>query len=75
MRLFEKFQSPEKRAATVLERADGLVAHGRFDDAIEALGHLQASGRMVGAITHVEAMKAQVPTGIEVRRRPAGGGP
>jgi DNA repair exonuclease SbcCD ATPase subunit len=29
---------------------------------------------MVGAITHVEAMKQQLPTGIEVRRRPAGGG-
>ncbi|MFZ9482330.1 MAG: phytanoyl-CoA dioxygenase family protein [Ilumatobacteraceae bacterium] len=37
MRLFEKFQSPEKRADSVLERADGLVSHGRFDDAIEAL--------------------------------------
>jgi DNA repair exonuclease SbcCD ATPase subunit len=29
---------------------------------------------MVGVITHVEAMKQQLPTGIEVRRRSDGRG-
>ncbi len=60
--------------ALFVDEGFGSLDPEALDDAIEALGHLQASGRMVGAITHVEAMKAQVPTGIEVRRRPAGGG-
>jgi exonuclease SbcC len=60
--------------ALFVDEGFGSLDPEALDDAIEALGHLQASGRMVGAITHVEAMKAQVPTGIEVRRRPAGSG-
>ncbi len=60
--------------ALFVDEGFGSLDPEALDDAIEALGHLQAIGRMVGAITHVEAMKAQVPTGIEVRRRPAGGG-
>ena len=43
-------------------------------EAIEALHQLHATGRMVGAITHVEAMKQQLHVGIEVRRREDGRG-
>lgn len=37
MRLFEKFQSPERRADSALEHADALAARGRFDEAIATL--------------------------------------
>lgn len=42
--------------------------------AIDALHEIRATGRMVGVITHVEAMKHQLPNGIEVRRRVDGRG-
>lgn len=45
-----------------------------LDDAIDTLHQLHATGRMVGAITHVEAMKQQLHLGIEVKRLPHGGG-
>ncbi|MFM7252687.1 MAG: hypothetical protein ACKO27_06435, partial [Ilumatobacteraceae bacterium] len=45
-----------------------------LDDAIGALSMLQATGRMVGAITHVEAMKQQLHVGIEVQRLADGRG-
>jgi exonuclease SbcC len=60
--------------ALFVDEGFGSLDPESLDDAIDALTHLRASGRMVGAITHVEAMKQQLPTGIEVRRRPAGGG-
>jgi len=37
-----------------------------LDDAISALEKTQSAGRMVGAITHVEAMKERLPVGILV---------
>jgi exonuclease SbcC len=60
--------------ALFVDEGFGSLDPESLDDAIDALTHLRSSGRMVGAITHVEAMKQQLPTGIEVRRRPAGGG-
>jgi exonuclease SbcC len=45
-----------------------------LDDAIETLHQLQSTGRMVGAITHVEAMKERLHTGIVVSRLPDGRG-
>ncbi|MSO87649.1 MAG: SMC family ATPase [Acidimicrobiia bacterium] len=45
-----------------------------LDDAIDTLHQLHATGRMVGAITHVEAMKQQLHLGIEVKRLPDAGG-
>lgn len=41
--------------------------------AIDALEGLHAAGRMVGAITHVDAMKQSLHVGIEVTRLPGGG--
>ena len=45
-----------------------------LDQAVASLASLQAGGRMVGAITHVDAMKQQLHVGIEVRRRNGGSG-
>ena len=60
--------------ALFVDEGFGSLDPDALDDAIDALQHLQASGRMVGVITHVEAMKQQLPTGIEIRRRPDGRG-
>ena len=61
---------------------DALFVDGGFgsldpqalDDAVNALAQLQAAGRMVGAITHVDAMKQHLHVGIEVRSLPDGRG-
>lgn len=43
MRLFEKFQSPERRADSALENAASLAARGRHDEAIATLESANAS--------------------------------
>jgi exonuclease SbcC len=60
--------------ALFVDEGFGSLDPEALDDAIDALSHLQAGGRMVGVITHVEAMKQQLPTGVEVRRRSDGRG-
>jgi exonuclease SbcC len=60
--------------ALFVDEGFGSLDPEALDDAIDALSHLQAGGRMVGVITHVEAMKQQLPTGIEVLRRSDGRG-
>ena len=53
--------------ALFVDEGFGTLDPDALDDAIAALASLQAAGRMVGAITHVEAMKQQLHVGIEVR--------
>lgn len=48
----------------------GSLDPDALDLAIDTLDQLRAGGRMIGIITHVEAMKQTLPVGIEVRRRP-----
>jgi len=60
--------------ALFVDEGFGALDPDALDDAIEALQQLHASGRMVGAITHVEAMKQSLRTGIEVRQRSDGRG-
>lgn len=60
--------------ALFVDEGFGSLDPAALDDAIDALHHLQATGRMVGVITHVEALKHQLPIGIEVRHRPDGRG-
>jgi len=60
--------------ALFVDEGFGSLDPDALDDAIEALQHLHATGRMVGVITHVEAMKQQLRTGIEVRLRDDGRG-
>ncbi|MFZ9628906.1 MAG: AAA family ATPase [Ilumatobacteraceae bacterium] len=60
--------------ALFVDEGFGSLDPDALEDAIRALALLHASGRMVGAITHVEAMKQQLHVGIEVRRLPDGKG-
>lgn len=66
--------SGKRFEALFVDEGFGSLDPQSLDDAIEALHQLHATGRMVGAITHVEAMKQQLHVGIEVKRLPDGGG-
>ena len=58
-----------------LRHNDGRVAsEAMLDQAIAALDRLRHHGRQIGVITHVEAMKAALTVGIEVRPLPGHGG-
>ena len=52
--------------ALFVDEGFGSLDPRALDDAIEALIMIQAGGRLVGAITHVEAMKQHLHVGIEV---------
>jgi exonuclease SbcC len=60
--------------ALFVDEGFGSLDPRALDDAIEALSLIQAGGRMVGAITHVEAMKERLHPGIEVKALPDGRG-
>lgn len=60
--------------ALFVDEGFGSLDPEALDQAVDALHQIHATGRMVGVITHVEAMKQQLPTGIEVRRRTDGRG-
>lgn len=60
--------------ALFVDEGFGSLDPRALDDAIETLHQLQATGRMVGAITHVEAMKERLHTGIVVSRLADGRG-
>jgi exonuclease SbcC len=55
-----------------IDEGFGSLDAGTLDMAIEVLERLQASGRRVGVISHVEAMKERIATQIRVMR--IGGG-
>ena len=60
-------------AATLfIDEGFGALDATSLDLAIDALETLQAQGRMIGVISHVEAMKDRIPVQIQVRR--LGGG-
>lgn len=60
--------------ALFVDEGFGSLDPTALQEAIGALHQLRATGRMVGAITHVEAMKQDLHVGIEVRRLPDGRG-
>lgn len=60
--------------ALFVDEGFGSLDPAALDQAVDALHQIHASGRMVGVITHVEAMKQQLPTGIEVIPRSDGRG-
>jgi exonuclease SbcC len=60
--------------ALFVDEGFGSLDPDALDQAVDALHQIHASGRMVGVITHVEAMKQQLPTGIEVVPRSDGRG-
>ncbi|MGV8986823.1 MAG: AAA family ATPase [Cypionkella sp.] len=60
-------------AATLfIDEGFGALDAESLDLAIDALETLQAQGRMIGVISHVEAMKDRIPVQVRVRRQ--GGG-
>jgi DNA repair protein SbcC/Rad50 len=63
-----------KIEALFVDEGFGSLDPRALDDAIETLHQLQATGRMVGAITHVDAMKERLHAGIVVTRLPDGHG-
>ena len=60
--------------ALFVDEGFGSLDQDALGDAIDALEMIQATGRMVGAITHVEEMKNRLHKGIEVSRLPNGRG-
>ncbi len=60
--------------ALFVDEGFGSLDPDALDQAVDALHQIHSSGRMVGVITHVEAMKQQLPIGIEIIRREDGRG-
>ena len=60
--------------ALFIDGGFGSLDPRALDDAIETLHQLQSTGRTIGAITHVEAMKERLHPGIIVKRHPSGKG-
>ena len=60
--------------ALVVDEGFGSLDPDSLDQAVDALTHIQAGGRTVGVITHVEAMKENLAIGIRVDRLPNGKG-
>jgi exonuclease SbcC len=60
--------------ALFVDEGFGALDPDALDLAIAALDELRGGGRAVGVITHVEALKAALPVGIDVRPRPDGHG-
>ena len=60
--------------ALFVDEGFGSLDTQALDDAIGALEKIQSTGRMVGAITHVEAMKERLPVGIMVEPNADGRG-
>jgi DNA repair protein SbcC/Rad50 len=50
----------------------GSLDRRTLDTAMETLDSLRAGGRMVGLISHVEAMQEDIPAGLHVERLPDG---
>lgn len=55
-----------------IDEGFGTLDAETLDVAISALENLQASGKMIGVISHVEALKERIGTQIEVSKQPGG---
>ena len=55
-----------------IDEGFGSLDQDTLDSAIEVLRDLLGSGRTIGVITHVEAMKQELPVGLEVQPRADG---
>ena len=51
-----------------LDEGFGTLDSATLDTALDALDTLNASGKMIGVISHVEAMKERIPVQIKVRK-------
>ncbi|WP_228850163.1 SbcC/MukB-like Walker B domain-containing protein [Halocynthiibacter styelae] len=60
-------------AATLfIDEGFGSLDAESLDMAMDALENLQAQGRTIGVISHVEAMKDRIPVQVRVSRHGAG---
>lgn len=59
--------------AMFIDEGFGSLDADALDRAVDALLDLRSTGRMVGVITHVDALKRQLPIGIDVVKHSAGG--
>jgi exonuclease SbcC len=66
--------SGKRPQALFIDEGFGSLDPKALDDVIETLQQLQATGRLVGAITHVPEMKERLHQGIVVSKRPDGRG-
>ena len=66
--------SGQRMEALFVDEGFGSLDPKALDDAIETLHQLHATGRMVGAITHVETMKERLHVGITVEALEGGRG-
>ncbi|MEX1235961.1 MAG: AAA family ATPase [Roseovarius sp.] len=55
-----------------IDEGFGTLDAGSLDMAIDALEALQAQGRMIGVISHVQAMQDRIPVQIQIKSRGAG---
>ncbi len=51
-----------------LDEGFGTLDNETLDVALDALDSLNASGKMIGVISHVEAMKERIPVQIRVQK-------
>ena len=51
-----------------LDEGFGTLDAETLDTALDALDSLNASGKMIGVISHIEAMKERIPTQIQVKK-------
>ena len=56
-----------------LDEGFGTLDPETLESALAALDQLQASGRMIGIISHVEALKERIPTQIRVHKQAGSG--
>lgn len=57
-----------------IDEGFGTLDADTLDIAIQALENLQATGKTIGIISHVEALKERIATQIQVSRLPGGSG-
>ncbi|MFT6388440.1 MAG: exonuclease SbcC [Cellvibrionaceae bacterium] len=51
-----------------LDEGFGSLDRETLDIALDALGNLNASGKMIGVISHVDALKERMPVHIEIKK-------
>ena len=51
-----------------LDEGFGTLDSETLDTALNALDRLNASGKMIGVISHIEAMKERIPVQIKVQK-------
>jgi len=52
-----------------LDEGFGTLDKATLDIALDALDNLHASGKTIGVISHIDAMKERIPVQIKVRKK------